>query len=105
IKKLQETVKEMSKYLKKQGSVTNFSTTTDVTATGETKVIDNPEEPSFPIYESNFEQKDDKGKTWSIGFIRATKDTTTIEQQVFNEYSVVIGLEPKGFLGLGKPVA
>src|SRR5690554_2916839 len=69
IKKLQGAVKEMSKYLKKQGSVTNFSTTTDVTATGDTKVIENPEEPNFPVYESNFEQKDDKGKTWSIGFI------------------------------------
>ena len=102
---LQADVKRMNKYLKKQGSVTNFSTTTDVTATGETEVIVNEQEPEFPTYKSRFEQKDDKGKIWAFGNVIASKDSTSISQKIFNEYSVTIGREPQGFLGLGKSKA
>lgn len=102
---LQADVKKMEKYLKKQGSITNFATTTDVTATGETEIIENETDPELPTYKSQFEQKDDKGKIWAFGSVVATPDSTSISQKIFNEYSITIGREPQGFLGLGKSKA
>lgn len=102
---LQADVKRMEKYLRKQGSVTNFSTSTDVSATGNTEVTENTEDPTSPTYTSKFEQKDEKGKVWAFGTIIANRDTTSISQRIFNEYSLTVGREPQGFLGLGKSKA
>lgn len=103
IAKLQSDVKEMSKYLKKQGSVTNLSTTTTVDITNPTEVIENPEEPQSPTYKSNISLKDKDGKEWIYGESIAKRDSTSLFLKVKNDYTLTVGLEPQGFLGLGKP--
>lgn len=99
---LQKSVKSMEKYLKKQGSVTNFSTSTGIDTSAKTKVIENKVQPQFPIYWSDFNLQDKQGKSWVYGNSTATKDSTTLKLNVINDYSVTLGIEPTGFLGLGK---
>lgn len=99
---LQKDVKSMNRYLKKQGSVTNFSTQTDIVTSGETEVIPNDIEPEYPIYKSQFNLIDKNNKSWVLGESIASKDSTFIDLDIINEYSLTIGREPQGFLGLGK---
>lgn len=94
---LQQEVKDMKRYLKKQGSVTNFTTNTGVDVTAETEVIPT-DEPNFPTYKSKFNLDG-----WVYGQSVATKDSTTLDLKIKNDYTLVIGREPQGFLGLGKP--
>ena len=103
IAKLQSDVKEMSKYLKKQGSVTNLSTTTTVDTTNPTEVIENVEEPQSPTYKSNISMRDKDGKEWIYGESIAKRDSTSLFLKVKNDYTLTVGLEPQGFLGLGTP--
>lgn len=100
---LQNNVKEMKKYLKKQGSVTNISTSTTIDAISETEVIPNEVESEYPIYWSKFNLKDKDDFSWVFGESFATKDSTTLNLKIKNKYSLTLGLEPQGFFGLGKP--
>lgn len=93
---LQKEVKDMKKYLKKQGSVTNITNITHVTAAAETEIIPT-DDKNFPNYKSKFNLDG-----WVYGETLATKDLTKLSLTVKNEYSVVVGSEKTGFLGLGK---
>lgn len=95
---LQKDVKSMKKFLKDKGSVTNFTSQTQVDTSSETEVIPNESEPSFPSYRSKFNLDN-----WVVGSSYATKDSTFLDLKIRNEYSVVVGEEPTGFLGLGTP--
>lgn len=93
-KELQKEVRSMKRYLKKQGSVTKFSTQTDIEASSKTEVSGTID---FPVYKSRFNLDN-----WIIGSTKATKDSTYVDFKVNNDYSLTIGIEPTGFLGLGK---
>lgn len=92
--KLQKIVKENTKYLKKQGSVTHMTTNTVIDTAVETKV---EYKDSFPIYKGNINLD-----RWVYGYIVATKDSIYPRLKIRNEFSCIIGREPQGFLGLGK---
>lgn len=92
---LQKEVRSMKKYLKKYGSVTKFSTSTEVDTTVPTEVQQITGE--YPTYNSKFNLDN-----WVFGNISASKDSTAISLRVENDYSVVVGREPTGFLGLGR---
>lgn len=92
---LQKEVKEMSKYLKKQGSVTQVNTEGNIETSTETEVEVTPE--GDPIYKSKFNLDG-----WVFGNSVATKDSTYYNISYKDKYSIVIGIEPTGFLGLGK---
>lgn len=102
ILELQASVKEMKRYLKKQGSITNFSTQTGIKTSSDTEIIPNQVQPEFPIYKSLFDLKDEQNESWVFGETIASKDSTFINLKVRNKYSLTLGLEPTGFLGLGK---
>lgn len=91
---LQKEVKDMKRYLRKNGSVTKFSTSTEVDTKVPTEVSNSTGE--YPTYNSKFNLDN-----WVFGDISASKDSTRINLQVKNDYSVVVGREPTGFLGLG----
>lgn len=93
-KELQKEVKSMRRYLKRQGSVTKFSTQTDIEASNKTEVSGTID---YPVYKSSFNLDN-----WVIGNTRATKDSTYVDFKVNNDYSLTIGVEPTGFLGLGR---
>lgn len=92
---LQKEVREVKKYLRRQGSVTKFSTDTKVDTQVPTEVTDSIGEQ--PIYNSRFNLDN-----WVFGNISAASDSTRIQLNVRNDYSVVVGRESTGFLGLGK---
>lgn len=98
IQKLQKEVEKYKSSIKKGGSVTNFVSETKVTSTNPTKVdtviIDNTRKL---IYRSEFNKEG-----WVFGNTIATPDSTTINVQTKDEYTVVVGFENRGFLGLGK---
>jgi len=96
IKKLQKLVKEYKSKLKDQGSITNFNSKTRVTTITTTKIeydtiIVNNIQEVYPKYNSEFNLKG-----WVIGDISASKDSTNINLEVNNEYSVIIGEESQG---------
>lgn len=92
---LQKEVKEMKKYLRKQGSVTIFSTEGNAQVTTETEVV--KDSVGSPVYKSKFDLDG-----WVFGRSVATKDSTFYDIGYKDEYSLTIGIEPTGFLGLGK---
>lgn len=94
-RELQKEVKEMRKYLKRNGSVTKFNTDTKVDTVFVTEVTEVP--GKYPIYSSKFNLDN-----WVYGNISASKDSTKLKVSIKNDYSVVVGREPTGFLGLGK---
>ena len=98
IQKLQQEVKNFEKQIKKGGSVTNFVSETKVTTTNPTKidtiVIDSTK---HLVYRSEF-NKDG----WVFGNTVATPDSTTVNIRTKDEYTLVVGFENTGFLGLGK---
>lgn len=100
IQKLQAKVKEYEKKIKNGGSVTNFSSETKTVTVTKTKVdtvvIDNTKQL---VYSSDFNKED-----WVVGDVVARPDSTTVNLKVKNEYTVVIGYDKTGFLGLGKQV-
>lgn len=101
IAKLQASVEANKKYLKEQGSVTNFTSETNIKTSTPTTVVETSD-PGSPIYKSPFNLRN-KGITWVSGSVVASRDSTLVDLKVRNEYSLVIGEEPTGFLGLGKP--
>lgn len=97
IKKLQKLVKEYKSKLEDQGSVTNFNSRTKVNTITTTKIeydtiIVNNIQEIYPKYKSDFNLKG-----WVIGDIIASKDSTNINLEVNNEYSVIIGEESQGW--------
>ncbi len=92
---LQKEVKIMGKYLKQMGSVTKFSTEGEVETVVLTEVT--KDEQGDPIYKSKFNLDG-----WVWGNTIATKDTTYHHIQYKDNYTLVIGREPTGFLGLGR---
>lgn len=101
---LQKEVKDMKKYLKKQGSVTQFGTNTQYENTVSTTegnenllVYRDTNYLRLP-YKRYFEDK------WHNLTYNINEDSTSYKINTRDEYSLTIGLEPKGFLGLGKPV-
>ena len=94
---LQYAVKGMERYLRDQGSVTNFSTETGISTSSETEVIPNDTLPEFPSYRSEFDLDG-----WVYGSTLATKDSTHLDLRVKNSYTLTVGVEPQGFLGMGK---
>jgi hypothetical protein len=100
IQKLQEQIKKYEKQIKKGGSVTNFTSTTAVTTTVPTKVdtvvVDNTKQL---VYKSNFNKEG-----WVFGNVIASQDSTIINVGTKDEYTVAIGYDKTGFLGLGKPI-
>lgn len=106
LKLLQSEVKEMSKYLKKKGSVTVIK--------GETKydtIYKKETSKAFKDILAGFIM-DSIRNPWissNFGFKLDTLrdgryfiDTTKFSLKVKNEYSLTLGVEPTGFLGLGK---
>ena len=97
---LQQEVKDMKRYLRRQGSVTNFDSNTDIDTSSPTEVVDNPDKPEFPSYKSKFNLNG-----WVVGESFATVDSTFLDLKIKNSYSLTVGREPTGFLGLGKGTA
>lgn len=99
-KKLQAQVKKYEKQIKNGGSVTNFTSETNVASTTPTKVdtvvIDNTRQA---VYSTTFNKEG-----WVFGSVIARPDSTTINVGTKDEYTVVIGEDRTGFLGLGKPI-
>lgn len=99
-KKLQADVKKYKDKIKNGGNVTNFGSNTEASSTTITKVdtvtIDNTKQL---VYSSSFDKEG-----WVTGDIVARTDSTTVNVKVKNEYTVVIGYDKTGFLGLGKPI-
>lgn len=104
-KKLQDEVKNYEKEIKNGGSVTVFKTETKVKAVTTTKIIDTVfvpiqgEEKPMPVYTSDFNLNG-----WVIGNTVAKPDSTTVNMKIYDDFSVIIGEDKKGFLGLGTPV-
>ena len=97
IQELQKLVKEYKNKLKNQGSVTKFSNNTKVETKTITKIeydtiIVNNIQEIYPKYKSDFNLKG-----WIAGDIIASKDSTNINLEVYNEYSVIIGEESQGW--------
>jgi len=94
-RELQNEIKQMKRYLKRQGSVTNFSTEAKTETSAKTTII--KDENGYPIYKSNFNLDG-----WVFGSSVATVDSTYYNIGYKDKYSLTIGTEPTGFLGLGK---
>jgi len=103
VQELQKLVKSYGDKLKKQGSVTIFSSNTNVDTTIVTKVdtIDILKDKLIikkPLYYSSFNLKG-----WVTGITKATEDSIQINLKVKNEYSVIIGEESQGWFKPKKP--
>lgn len=98
IKRLQAEVEKYRKQIKNRGSVTTVTSNTSADIKVPTVVVQQPQDPNFPIYRSKFDLDG-----WIYGTVEARKDSTLISPRIRNEYTVVIGQEKQGFLGLGKP--
>ena len=101
-KELQSTVKENKNRLGKQGSVTKFNGIIEfekeIPTLRDTIYI--PKDGLVikkPVYNSSFDMDG-----WVVGSIKASEDSTKINLKVKNDYTVIIGEEKTGFLGLGK---
>lgn len=91
---LQKEVKRQKKYLKKQGSVTNFKSNVNIDTSS---ISTNIGTKINPIYKSDFNLDG-----WVIGSSISDSSKTRLSLKIKNEYSVVIGKEPQGLFGLGK---
>lgn len=93
-------VEKYKKQIKNGGSVTNFTSETNVSSTTPTKVdtvvIDNTRQA---VYSTTFNKEG-----WVFGSVIARPDSTTVNVGTKDEYTVVIGEDRTGFLGLGKPI-
>ncbi len=106
IQKLQTAVKDNKERLGSSGSVTVFTTNTNVIASVPTAIITprdtvtkNDTTFIYPEYKSNITL----GK-WVKADIKANKDSVGLKLGVLNEYTLVIGeekVEKTGFLGIG----
>lgn len=98
-KKLQDKVKQYENKIKNGGSVTNFTSETKTQIVTKT-IVDTVRiaENVYPVYKSDFDLQG-----WVKGNVEARPDSIKINQTVVNEYTVVIGEDKQGFLGMGKP--
>ena len=101
-KELQNVVKENKNRLGKQGSVTKFNGIvefeTEIPTLRDTIYI--PKDGLVikkPIYNSSFDMDG-----WVVGSVKASEDSTKINLRIKNDYTVIVGEEKTGFLGLGK---
>ena len=101
-KELQNTVKKDKNRLGKQGSVTKFNGIIEfekeIPTLRDTIYI--PKDGLVikkSVYNSSFDMDG-----WVVGSIKASEDSTKINLKVKNDYTVIIGEEKTGFLGLGK---
>ena len=101
-KELQNVVKENKNRLGKQGSVTKFNGIvefeTEIPTLRDTIYI--PKDGLVikkSIYNSSFDMDG-----WVTGSVKASEDSTKINLRIKNDYTVIIGEEKTGFLGLGK---
>ena len=101
-KELQNAVKKDKNRLGKQGSVTKFNGIIEfekeIPTLRDTIYI--PKDGLVikkPVYNSSFDMDG-----WVVGSIKASEDSTKINLKVKNDYTVIIGEEKTGFLGLGK---
>lgn len=99
IVKLKSLINTYKNQLKTQGSGTIHKTKTKVDTIIKSEVV---YKDSFPIYKGKVEL----GK-WVLGDITASYNNISLGLEINNEYSLVVGREPTGFLGLGagKPFA
>ena len=101
-KELQNVVKENKNRLGKQGSVTKFNGIIEfekeIPTLRDTIYIPKGDLViKKPVYNSSFDMDG-----WVVGSIKASEDSTKINLKVKNDYTVIIGEEKTGFLGLGK---
>lgn len=97
VQRLQQVVAEYEKKLKANSSATVVTNETNSQfSSSDTEVTDTI--TYFPKYYNKFNLDG-----WIYGNSLATKDSTTYNLTVVNKYDVVIGEEPQGFLGMGKP--
>ena len=101
-KELQNVVKENKNRLGKQGSVTKFNGIIEfekeIPTLRDTIYI--PKDGLVikkPVYNSSFDMDG-----WVTGSVKASEDSTKINLRIKNDYTVIIGEEKTGFLGLGK---
>ena len=101
-KELQNTVKKDKNRLGKQGSVTKFNGIIEfekeIPTLRDTIYI--PKDGLVikkPVYNSSFDMDG-----WVTGSVKASEDSTKINLRIKNDYTVIIGEEKTGFLGLGK---
>jgi len=106
IKRLQELVKKNKKSLKNEGIAAVISTEASVDTTLTTgEVVVNKDEPCNPTYITPFDFKEFRKTdtiSWVKGKVQMNKDSTGISFKFKEELDIVIGIEPTGFLGLGK---
>lgn len=106
IQRLQQAIEKYKKegFSGKPGSsVTVVSGNTSFKGSAPTQVDEAsiiPLDYFFPTYRSRFNLDE-----WVTGNIVATKDSTTIDLNIRNEFDFIIDYEPTGFLGAGKPKA
>jgi hypothetical protein len=100
ILELQETIKSNKKYIKNQGSITNFVTLTKIDTVIKTKIIYQNSDTTNPIYTSKFDLNG-----WAKGTIEARFDKTLLDLQIKNKYSLVVGKEPQGLFKKTVPFA
>ena len=101
-KELQNVVKENKNRLGKQGNVTKFNGVvkfeTEIPTLRDTiHISKNGLVIKKPIYNSSFDMDG-----WVVGSVTASEDSTKINLRIKNDYTVIIGEEKMGFLGLGK---
>lgn len=101
LKELRDKVEFYRKQLKNKGNVSNIKTVTTLNKTVETVIKDTVYVDSlgrqFPTYVNHIHDP------WIDGKIETNKDSAKIDIKIKNNYSVVIGEDKTGFLGLGKP--
>lgn len=101
IKDLQEKVKFYKDQLKRKGSVSNIQTVTTFNKSIPTIVRDpvfiDSVSNKYPTYVNNIQDP------WIEGSIETNQDSAKVDIKIKNDYTVVIGEDKTGFLGLGKP--
>lgn len=85
VTELQKQLRKNKKFLKKQGSITKFSTITKVKIVEKTIVKNNNYTSQFNL------------NNWVYGNSFASKDSTVLNFKIKNEYLVLIGREKKGW--------
>jgi hypothetical protein len=112
---LQDVVKKYQSELKNGGSVTNFTSVTNVNSKGKTQVI--PKDSvkvgdvieMYPTYKYDFVKTGDylkeKDFVWVTGHVESNRDDTEVSTQIINKYSVILGEESQGWFKPRKPFA
>lgn len=95
---LQSQVKKYKKELGNSGSVTVVESEGDYAVTVPT-VVKPTADPKFPTYEGDSK---DKFGDWAHITSVSNKDSTSYTLKTKDKFTLVLGSEPTGFLGLGK---